>query len=1259
MLLEIAAFMKIMNKTKVTGIAKSVLMLGVMAISLQVFAHALKHLEGVEVSQMMAFSTSFGIALLSLSASMALISMVPFGAALAGIAKLALIAAAIVGLMALFGAAEQAWSVSSYIDSFGNMTESIGRAIGRFVGGLGAGIMQGLNLPQIGSDLSDFMTNIQPFLDGCKGVDESVKTGVSNLAAAIIAIGGAEIVSAISSWFVGDNPISQFAGDIGIIATALNNFASSISGFTETDNANLTNATNAAKGLAELVKAVPWELPQWAQAVVGGKNVEKFAEDASTFALALLNYATNISGFSATVSETDVTNSTNAAKALVELQNALPAEGGWIQKLTGIKDLSTFGDRVPGFAKGMKAYAKEISGFSSSVSQTDIDNSTNAAKALIGLENSLSGTGGMLQEILGVKDLTAFAAKVPGFASGMKAYAKEISGFSSSVSQKDLDNSTNAAKALIALEGSLSGEGGILQNILGVKDLTTFAAKIPGFATGMKAYAAEISGFSSTVSQSDITNSTNAAKGLVELQNALPSEGGWLDGILGLKDLTSFAEKIPSFAIGMKAYAEQITGFSSNVTESDITNSTNAARALAELQNALPAEGGILDGLLGIKDLSSFAEKLPGFAIGMKAYAEQITGFSSNVTESDITNSTNAARALIELQNALPSEGGILDSLLGIKDLSAFGERIPGFAAGMLAYASEISGFSAAVSESDINNSTNAARALIELQNALPAEGGILDSLFGIKDLGSFAEKIPGFAAGMIAYANEISGFSVTVSETDITNSTNAAMALAGLANSIPAEGGWVQTILGQQNLGTFGDKCGQLGAGLASFASNIGGVSTTQTENAIAAMGLITQFTTGLNSEGGVFNAIGEFFGGTQDIVGLSEKMATVGTNLATFATQLSTADFSNTQQATQIMTDMQEFINSLEAKGGVWADIGEFFGGSKDIVSLSSSMASFANNFSTFATGISGATQAAEDFNIVQTVVTAFSTLADTVKNDNVNTNDLEAAAKTMGTTFVTAMVAAISDSGDKVSAAAVSISSDGSDGANGTYQIWYSTGKNLGQGLADGISAMAYKVKNAATTAASGATRAIQITWSVHSPSRVGRDLGMNFDLGIAGGLDRYSKVVSQSASNIGQNAVDSARTMLRGMDSSVFDYIDPNPTIRPVLDLSGVRAGANTIGGMLNSDQIVNSGLFQGINFNKGVNSLSFDGSRIAGGMNNKDVVSELQTLATRFDDLNEAVTNMKVVLDSGELVGATSGKIDNQLGTLAMRRGRGN
>ena len=1320
-LLEIAAFMKIMNKTKVTGITKSIVMLGIMALSMQVFVKALKHLEGVELDTMMGFSTSFGIALLSLSASMLLISKVPVGAALAGIAKLGLIAAGIIALMAVFGAAEQAWSVSSYIDSFGDMTESIGRAIGRFVGGIGAGVMQGLNLPQIGTDLSNFMTNIQPFLDGCKGVDESVKTGVGNLASAIVAIGGAEIVSAISSWFVGDNPISQFADDIGIIATALNNFASSISGFTETDNANLTNATNAAKGLAELVKAVPWEAPEWAKAIVGSKNVEGFADDAATLATALLNYATNIAGFSTAVNETDVTNSTNAAKALVELQEALPAEGGWIQKLTGVKSLSSFAAEVPGFALGMKAYATNISGFTTSVSQADIDNSNSAAKALIGLENSLYGSNGLWQQIAGVKDLGEFATKVPGFALGMKAYATNIKGFSTAVSETDIANSTNAAKGLAELEKALAPTDGLWQKITGVQDLGEFSTKLPGFALGMKAYATNIKGFSTAVSETDIANSTNAAKGLAELEKALaPTDGLW-QKITGVQDLGEFSTKLPGFALGMKAYATNIKGFSTAVSETDIANSTNAAKGLAELEKALAPTDGLWQKITGVQDLGEFSTKLPGFATGMKAYATNISGFSE-VKNDDITNSTNAAMGLAELEKALAPTDGLWQKITGVQDLGEFATKLPGFAAGMKAYATQISNFSEVKSE-DITNSTNAAMALVELEKALAPTDGLWQKITGVQDLGEFAAKIPLFAAGMKAYATQISNFSEVKSEDitnstnaatalaelekalaptdglwqkitgiqdlsgfaakvplfaagmkayaenikgfsevksdDITNSTNAATALAALETTLGAEGGWIQTILGQQDLGAFGEKCAQLGAGLASFASNIGSVSTQQTSNAIEAMGLITQFTNGLNSEGGVFNAIGEFFGGQQDIVGLSEKMATVGTNLATFATQLAGADFSNTEAATQLMTDMQTFIGTLETKGGVWSDIGEFFGGSKDIVGLSSTMASFANNFSTFALGITGASQAATDFATVQTIVNAFTDLASSIKEGNVDTWDIEYAAELMADSFVTTMATTISNGGEQVGAAAVTLSSSGTTAAQATYRVWYTTGQNLGKGLANGIAAMAGSVRRAATNAAAGATRAIQITWSVHSPSKVGYGLGMNFDLGIAGGLDRYSRVVSQSAEGIGENAVDSAKTMLRGTDYSIFDFIDPNPTIRPVLDLSAVQSGVSGIAGMLSSDQIMNSDLFRGINFNRGVNNLSFDGAKIAGGFSDKNVVDKLDALQERMNELGVAVTNMKIVLDSGELVGATSGKIDSALGTQAMRKGRGN
>lgn len=131
------------------------------------------------------------------------------------------------------------------------------------------------------------------------------------------------------------------------------------------------------------------------------------------------------------------------------------------------------------------------------------------------------------------------------------------------------------------------------------------------------------------------------------------------------------------------------------------------------------------------------------------------------------------------------------------------------------------------------------------------------------------------------------------------------------------------------------------------------------------------------------------------------------------------------------------------------------------------------------------------------------------------------------------------------------------------------------------------------------------------------------------------------------------------MLRDVDGSIFDNIDPNPTIRPVMDLTNIQNGVSAINGMFNPNNMQAIGLFRGMNTSRGINQLNLDGGRITGSITDKNIVSQLEGLQTKIEELGEAVTNMKLVLDTGALVGGTSVKMDNELGTLAMRRGRGN
>ena len=104
---------------------------------------------------------------------------------------------------------------------------------------------------------------------------------------------------------------------------------------------------------------------------------------------------------------------------------------------------------------------------------------------------------------------------------------------------------------------------------------------------------------------------------------------------------------------------------------------------------------------------------------------------------------------------------------------------------------------------------------------------------------------------------------------------------------------------------------------------------------------------------------------------------------------------------------------------------------------------------------------------------------------------------------------------------------------------------------------------------------------------------------------------------------------------------------------------MEQGVGVINGMFAANRSLSTSMFNDAASYRNVKALAFDGARIAGGSGNKDVVAELQQLTQRFNNLTEAVMNMQLVLDTGTLVGATSAKMDSQLGTLASRRGRGN
>lgn len=120
---------------------------------------------------------------------------------------------------------------------------------------------------------------------------------------------------------------------------------------------------------------------------------------------------------------------------------------------------------------------------------------------------------------------------------------------------------------------------------------------------------------------------------------------------------------------------------------------------------------------------------------------------------------------------------------------------------------------------------------------------------------------------------------------------------------------------------------------------------------------------------------------------------------------------------------------------------------------------------------------------------------------------------------------------------------------------------------KGMIKGLAAGAGEIAAAAKRVAKQALEAAKDVLGINSPSKEFEDIGMYSDQGLAKGFDRYSTLVSNAASNVGEDALTTMKKTLSGVSNAVSGDIDLTPTIRPVLDLTDVQRNAGQISSIL--------------------------------------------------------------------------------------------
>lgn len=296
--------------------------------------------------------------------------------------------------------------------------------------------------------------------------------------------------------------------------------------------------------------------------------------------------------------------------------------------------------------------------------------------------------------------LPALGTNLGLFMEGAKPFFDGLSGLDSSVAE----SAGALAKAILLI--TASGIVDSVASFFGIDGMEQFGTKLTQLGEGMKSYGDAVAG----VDTAAISASAEAALALVKVANAVPPEGGVLQNITGQKDLGSFGAKLVLFGLGMKMYGLAVAGLDT----ASITASATAAKALVKVADAIPPEGGIVQAIMGQKDLGSFGEKLELFGEGMKNYGDSVVGIDCGA----ISASAKAAQALVKVANAIPEEGGIIQVITGQSDLKSFGEKLKDFGDALSDYSDSVSGLDSGSIISSSNVLSRLVRLLTTIQEA-------------------------------------------------------------------------------------------------------------------------------------------------------------------------------------------------------------------------------------------------------------------------------------------------------------------------------------------------------------------------------------------------------------------------------------------------------------------------------------------------------------------------------------------------------------
>ena len=804
-----------------------------------------------------------------------------------------------------------------------------------------------------------------------------------------------------------------------------------------------------------------------------------------------------------------------------------------------------------------------------------------------------------------------------------------------------------ALTLIVAAAGALAsaGAGAIVDQAAGI--LTSIGEALGGFVGGIVAGFSEavisvipkigqaLSDFGTNVQPFLDTMSgidPSVGEGISTLAGALVAltGAGFLDsltkmlsgGIFGKSGLEQMATQMPLLGEAFAGFAENLDG----VDLESASTGAQAVKTIAEALSQVPTEGGFLGAILGGKNYDKFGEGMGALGEGLSAFDEATQDMDDLDT---ISTRVDAISTIMNAMSNVPATGGWLQDLFGEQNWKGFSEGMEAMGDGLVAFvkATSVEGFSLDA----IGPRVNALTTLMNAMANVPNSGGLLQDLLG-------EQNWQGFQAGMMYIGYGLYNFEVAtrgIGDAERLNTlcgplSNLITAMAG----VPASGGWIDGLLGKGEANYSGLKTGlgSLGEGVAAFYSSTEGIESPERLPAIAQVAVdLLNTLNSLNASNG--SAMADMFNGIDRFGGnMSTMIGNLGASVAAFSGATADSSFENVGPAIEAARKILTFLKEMESLD------------TSNVENFKEAVDSLAN------TNIDGMVEAFSSAQgsfdgIGEGIISAISKsfTSDSLADAGRTVIDgLVAVFDNAAGEFESAGEAICSSISSKISAdssiaSAISSTINSAKTTADSLASGFSTvGSNIGAGIVTGMEDWIGPICDKAAALVNAAKRAANEAADSNSPSKVFRyEVAGYMGWGMVVGLEDYESKVGRAGGNLARSAIDGVKSTISRISDVFNSDLDVNPTIRPVLDLSDVRNGANSINSMFNASVPTNiMGDISSIN--RSMNDRIQNGTF-------KDVVDAVDRLRSGLADIGgPSYTINGITYDDGSNIAAAIG-----------------